>query len=369
MPTPPKKRSAPAGILEQAVAFLREAIARGRLAGVLPANRTLAESAGVSVGTMHRALGLLVEEGAIVVSGKGRGLRMTVKARRRRAGGPAGALRVGMFFYDRLSEDSSATQGQMSRLIERLQAAGHTPFHALRTMRELRCDPARILASAKSQEADVWIVANAPTPEVLRALLKLPVPVFDLAGARGDNEVASVGIRCSPTNRVCVRHLVALGHRRVVMICAPHMRTPEMIPKHSFLTELTALGIPAGRYNLPDWEFTTDGLQALLRELFRVTPPTAILADDARTACAVLAFAAERGLRVPRDLSLVTMCTVVDMAWMRPRPACYVHDMDLLNARVVDWVDGCVSGTQDRERVVFESVFDPAETVAPPPKG
>ena len=44
-----------------------------------------------------------------------------------------------------------------------------------------------------------------------------------------------------------------------------------------FYEELAAHGVAGGRYNVPEWEETPEGLTALLEKTFRYTPPTAII--------------------------------------------------------------------------------------------
>ena len=52
---------------------------------------------------------------------------------------------------------------------------------------------------------------------------------------------------------------------------------------------------------------------------------------------------------------------------LRPKPAGFVHGVERLTSRIVDWVNACVTGTQDCEDIWLDAVYDPGETVAPPP--
>lgn len=367
MRTAPKNPAGPTGILDQAAAFLREAIATGRIAGVLPPMLKLSADAGVSVGTIHKAIGRLATEGLISVTGKGRGMKITVKARRGKKAGMR-SLRVGILLSEKFHAESVETQMILNRLAHDLEAAGHSPFFSLKTQIELKENPTRILASVRTQEADAWI-AFASSYEVLRALLRLKVPVLDFAGALRDLEIASTSIRTGRATQSCVRQLVGLGHRRIVMICGPVLRGNSPLPERPFARELEANGIHAGQYNMPDWDNSADGLQDLLKALFHLTPPTAIISDEFRVTAAILAFAASRGLRIPHDFSLVTISPSGDMEWMRPKPATFVYDLTPLNNRIVKWINACATSRQDRDAIRFEATFDPAESIAPPPQG
>ena len=349
-------------VIDHTAEFLREKLRQGKWGERLPGLRPLSTELGVSIPTLRAALLRLETEGLLAKGAPGEP-HAVVRSPGKKSTRPG--LRVGILPYGKLHYGSAVIQRQFTLLFHELEEAGHTPFYAQKTQAELKGDPARILASVRSQKADVWIVLTA-FGEVLRALLTLPVPVFDFAGHRGSLEIASTSTWLAPAIRSCVRHLTGLGHRRIVMVCSPQLRDPARFRQLPFIEELEAAGIPAGEYNLPAWDYSAEGLHALLRSLFLVTPPTAIIADDSRVGCAVLAFAAERGLRIPRDLSVVVGFPVTDMAWMRPKPASFVPELDRVNARILAWVNACVTGSQDRDNLRFDAVFDPGETLAPP---
>lgn len=74
------------------------------------------------------------------------------------------------------------------------------------------------------------------------------------------------------------RHLIGLGHRRIVLLARADRRLPEPgASERAFLNELEAQNIITGAYNLPEWEETASGMGQLLETLFRFTPPTAII--------------------------------------------------------------------------------------------
>ena len=78
-----------------------------------------------------------------------------------------------------------------------------------------------------------------------------------------------------------VRRLCQLGHRRIALITREERLSPEPgIFERNFLKELGDFGLPTGPYNLPVWESSQRGLKQCLEELFRHTPPTAMLTDE-----------------------------------------------------------------------------------------
>ena len=98
-----------------------------------------------------------------------------------------------------------------------------------------------------------------------------------------------------------VATLTKLGHRRMVAISPESWRIPSTSrTAQAFLDALEKNGHQPTAYNLPAWENTSEGLAKLLEELFRITPPTALLFVDPVTYVAALGFLSHRGLRVPR---------------------------------------------------------------------
>nr|WP_162145252.1 substrate-binding domain-containing protein [Chthoniobacter flavus] len=85
----------------------------------------------------------------------------------------------------------------------------------------------------------------------------------------------------------------------------------------------------------------------LLNALFRVTPPTALIVDEAPWFIAVLQFLAHRGIRVPADVSLI--CTDDDLAFSRCDPpiTCIAWDSQPVVRRVVRWAGNVARGKPD----------------------
>ena len=112
--------------------------------------------------------------------------------------------------------------------------------------------------------------------------------------------MARTGPDKEPAYLAATRHLMALGHRRIVLIARSPRRKP--VPgrvERAFLTELAAHGIQTGDFNLPEWEETPAGFNALLTELFRHTPPTALIIEETSRFVAASQFLAGRGIMVP----------------------------------------------------------------------
>lgn len=77
-------------------------------------------------------------------------------------------------------------------------------------------------------------------------------------------------------------------------------------------------GILAGRYHLPHWENSPEGLYQCLEATFAHTPPTAILVEEPSLYFAVQHFLSRRQMLVPEDVSLVCLSPHPAFEWCRP---------------------------------------------------
>jgi DNA-binding LacI/PurR family transcriptional regulator len=132
---------------------------------------------------------------------------------------------------------------------------------------------------------------------------------------------------------------------------------------------LAGVGIIPGPYNVPDWDESPEGLRKLLRLLFYVTPPTALLVVEPFHSVAVSTFLSQRGLLIGRDISLVCIVPDPAFAWRHPPMAHFQWENDRLVRRIVRWVGAVARGRVDVEQVVISASFVPGGTVVAPRSG
>lgn len=103
---------------------------------------------------------------------------------------------------------------------------------------------------------------------------------------------------------LATRHLIELGHTRIAHISAP-TGAVGTLRQQAYEREMRAHGL--GTYiTIESGELTEDtGYQAAHRLLSREAPPTAIFAANDLSCMGALAAAAELGIRIPDQLSLV----------------------------------------------------------------
>jgi DNA-binding LacI/PurR family transcriptional regulator len=164
-----------------------------------------------------------------------------------------------------------------------------------------------LAALARRDRAAGLLVISLPLPPVeLARLVEADVPVV-LIDARGD-DVPAVITDDVRGGRLATDHLVELGHRRIAFIGEPPDNpfgfTATTLRERGFCEVLDELGVePAGvEYCEHDRLVARDAAAQLLRQPDR---PTAIFASSDVQATGVLLAAAEAGLRVPDDLSVI----------------------------------------------------------------
>lgn len=346
--------------VEQVAAYLKDELQRGKWSGYLPGIDRLAPELGVSRKTLEAALRQLEGEGVLKKNGPRRRRSIEVPG-----APPSNSLRIGFLF-------SEATDRQLDYVVDlqhELARIGHQVVQAPVAMSDCGMEVRRIARVVEKEEADAWVVAGG-SQEVLRWFVARSLPVCALFGRRRGLPVAGVGPDKSAAYAEATRHLIRLGHRRIVLLARRMRRLPEPgASERAFLNELAAHGIPRGAFHLPDWEESVDGFHAGLDALFQVTPPTALIVQQAVLFAAAQQFLARKGLRVPEDVSLI--CTDDDptFEWCKPTVAHIRWDSRPVVRRIVRWAVNLSNGKPDLRQVLTAAEFVPGGTIGPVARG
>jgi len=188
--------------------------------------------------------------------------------------------------------------------------------------------------------------------------------VLALFGRRRQVRIASVGPDKRAALVAAVRALLGLGHRRIVMLTRRMRRLPVPgLYEQAFLDELAAHGIDPGPYHLPDWEESGEGFHEQLARLFQFTPPSALILDEVPFFVATLDFCANRGIRVPEDVSLVSADASPGYDWCRPSVAHIRWDSRPVVRRMLRWAANVSRGKEDRRQTLTTAEFVAGGTI------
>jgi DNA-binding LacI/PurR family transcriptional regulator len=207
--------------------------------------------------------------------------------------------------------------------------------------------------------------ADDPRPAVAG---RLGLPVVAVGHPSLTGGLTSVWTDDATAVTEAVRYLAALGHRRIARVGGAAALGHTSIRTAAFDAAARALE-PAARA----WQVATDfsgaaGARAT-RSLLAAAPddrPTAIVYDNDIMAVAGLSVAAEMGLRVPDDVSLLAWDDSQLCRLTRPTLSAMSHDVHGFGADVARTLFGVITGEGPGSHPVPTPVLTPRGSTAPP---
>ncbi|MFJ9928061.1 LacI family DNA-binding transcriptional regulator [Streptomyces misionensis] len=164
-----------------------------------------------------------------------------------------------------------------------------------------------------------------------------------------------------------VRYLAALGHRRIARVGGPCGLGHSAIRSEAFATTMEELGLDGGLH--VETGFSGDeGARATRSLLLSSSRPTAIVYDNDIMAVAGLGVAAEMGVSVPDDLSLLAWDDSQLCRLTHPTLSAMSHDVHAFGAEVARVLFDVVAGQDVVSRPVATPQLVPRASTAPPPR-
>jgi len=264
-------------IAAQVAQALRAEIGNRAWADSLPGERQLAERFQVSRKTIRKALAELRAEG-LLATARSRG--STIAQPRGRARPPS--PRIALLLPQPLEASRPYTVLWVNRLMALLQETGH-PLQTFHGTKYFGQNAARSLARlTRAHPARAWIIggSNRPLQEWFAAS-GLPTIIAGSAHA-GDAE-SEQGFR---------EGLATSPAAPEPLVCSPERSAPSI-------------------------------LREIKRLLARKAPPTGWLVSNSYAYLTVLSYLASLGLRVPRDISVISRDEETFLTFMHPTPTYY----------------------------------------------
>jgi LacI family transcriptional regulator len=118
--------------------------------------------------------------------------------------------------------------------------------------------------------------------------------------------VSNIRVNYQHGIRQAVQHLAALKHTRIAFVAGPSTLKSAMARKVAFEATMQELGLDVSPEMIVEGDHRMEGgMRALVQLAGLPQRPTAILCSNDMTAVGVMREAYERGIVIPRDLSLV----------------------------------------------------------------
>lgn len=234
-----------------------------------------------------------------------------------------------------------------------------------------RTDPGRLMPRVvRSHPKACWILVMA-NRRMQEWFEKSGQPVVVYGNVYADLSLTSAGIDYHASIRHAASLLLAKGHRRIAFVAYDLSRAGEGDSWRGFQEAFashrgdTAVPVLLERPDA-DADALCRQLDGVLRSPQR---PTAFVVSHPHHYAAVATHLVSRGLRIPADVSLICRSEDPFMQFLRPTPAFYRANLEVVARLLFERVRHAIDGTAkpgDQRLLVPELV--PGGSVAPPPK-
>jgi LacI family transcriptional regulator len=178
------------------------------------------------------------------------------------------------------------------------------------------------LTQLASHGVDGLILESFDDPAAAEACLKnLGIPGVYLQSRHNFEQIDSLSSDDLAGGLAATRHLLALGHRRIACIggfCSEYDCTVLRVEGWRSAYREAGLEVPEDLHFITDWG-ASDGYAAFEKCMGMDNPPSALFFYSDLMASGALRAAADRGLKVPEDISVVGFDDIDEAAFMVPR--------------------------------------------------
>jgi len=184
-------------------------------------------------------------------------------------------------------------------------------------------DPKRMALSVRrmiERRVDgVAIVTFGMEESLLRDLKSRNVPLVFIDVAPPLPRISNIRIDYLHGIRQAVQHLAALRHERIAFISGPLGLRSALARERAFEQAMEEIGLPIGPKSIVEGNHTMDGGITAFEKIWSLPKrPTAILCSNDMTAIGVMRGCYEKGVQIPKDLSLVGFDDIRQAQFMIP---------------------------------------------------
>jgi LacI family transcriptional regulator len=308
-------------------------IEKGTWSGWLPGERDLAKTLQVGRKTLRKALAHLQRDGAIATQ-HGLGHRINTPT------SPPGAAAkaetsVGLLTAEALENLRPYTALWVDEL-RSLLFENNVRLAAFSGHRFFTGRPGRALARLVEQNPQTcWVLAHS-NKNVQEWFHERRIPCIIAGSSHPGLPLPNVDLDFFAMCRHAVGAMLRLGHRRIALLIQESDRAGDLESERGF--EDGARSSPHADVEslVVRHDGTVDDAYGALRRLFGLAkPPTAVLVAQSSFYLTTIAFLAERGLRVPRDVSLMSREDETFLNYLRPTPARYAGNPKIYAKRLL----------------------------------
>lgn len=347
----------------QVAARIAKEIRAGTWVASLPSERTLTETLKVSRKTVRKSLAQLQREG-LIKTGHRVGHRIVGSV-------PVAApqkLSIGLLTPNSLEQLPAHTTLWIDELDTLLFERGIklAPFSSHRFFSRGSNQALDRLVRQNPQAC--WVLTHS-SAAMQRWFFEHRVPCVIAGSCPKGLRLPNVDLDYFAVCRHAVGAMLRLGHRRFGLVVNESQRVGDLESEAGFADAVQTSGRPEVESTVTRHDGTVEGAWRVLSRLFDATrPPTALLIAKPDIYLTVVTFLADRGLRVGRDVSLISRDHDTFLSYLKPSPAGYVLSPRVYAKRLFAHVLAFVRNepiSQLEQRI--EPKFVPGRSLAAPP--
>jgi DNA-binding LacI/PurR family transcriptional regulator len=220
------------------------------------------------------------------------------------------------------------------------------------------------------EQAVTGVVVLAPQRAAVRVMTGLPphLPAVAVEGGAAPG-VPSVVVDQFGGAVAATRHLLELGHRRIVHVSGREDWIEADARLRGWQQTMTAAGAPLPPVLAGDWS-PRSGYEAGRRLLAELPDTTAVFVGNDHMALGLIRAVSEAGVRVPEDISVVGFDDIAEAEFLRPPLTTVRQDFAEVGRRCVDVLLNRIASEMawfDGPPVVVPAQLLVRESTAPPP--
>jgi DNA-binding LacI/PurR family transcriptional regulator len=187
-------------------------------------------------------------------------------------------------------------------------------------------------------------------------------------GALNRLDIPSVGVDERSSAELAARHLLDLGHTRIAFASGPEHYLPAREKEAGWRGVMAMRGVPADG-QIAHEDFTVEGGLRAGRTLLAMEPrPTGIICSNDLMAIGVLQAAAEEGIDVPGELSVVGFDGIEASSWTNPPLTTIEQPIDEIAQTAVDTLRTLIEDPKALPNSYFRPRLRVRSSTGPAPK-
>ena len=317
----------------QVAVALREEIDRGVWSEWLPGERTLTESLQVSRKTLRKALAQLQREGRVEAM-HGLGNRIVARAKSTPSAAQGEPV-IALLTPDPLERMRPYTSLWVNHLKTLLIEKG-ARLRAFDGRKFFTQQPGKALEKLLAQHpAAGWLLANS-TEATQKWFGERGIPCVIAGSCHPGVDLPQADLDHYALCRHAAGVLLGAGHRRVALLNERSGRAGDVESEAGFIAGVRESPHSDALPLVVHHEHSPASLGKAVQHLLEMpSPPTALLVSNGASYLTVISVLAQRGLRVPRDVSVVSRDDEPFLEFMVPLPTRYATNPHAFAKRLI----------------------------------